>query len=200
MFFLNIKPPKLVKGKGLCKLAVESYDQVNEDLGWENELALWRGEASYIFLGKESWYGKLSYLLDHETCLENVNPKERRALRLKSAPYCLINSVLFHVNYDGVLLGCLKCEDANKVLKELHDGHVGGHFAGNTTAHKTLRVIYYWPNLFRDAHTYGRNYKNFQMSMGREVVPIQLVVISRPFEQWGLVYHRINYIEFFKTS
>jgi hypothetical protein len=43
--------------------------------------------------------------------------------------------------------------------------------------------------LFKDAHTYARNCKNCQLSIGREkreVVPLQSVVVSRPFEQWGL--------------
>jgi hypothetical protein len=86
-------------------------------------------------------------------------------------------------------LRCLECEDAEKVLRELHDGPAGGHFAGNTTSHKILRADYYWPTLFRDAHTYARNCKTCQMSVGREkreVVPLQPVTISRPFEQWGL--------------
>jgi hypothetical protein len=47
-FDLDIKPTKLVKGKGLCKLAAEAQDQVNEDPGWENEITLWCGEAAYI--------------------------------------------------------------------------------------------------------------------------------------------------------
>jgi hypothetical protein len=97
--------------------------------------------------------------------------------------------VLFRVNYDGALLICLEREDEDKVLKEIHDGLAGGHFAGNTTTHKILRVDYYWPTLFRDAHTYARNYKTCQMSTGREngaAVPLQPVGLSRPFEQWGL--------------
>jgi hypothetical protein len=97
--------------------------------------------------------------------------------------------VLFCVNYDGVLLRCLELEDANKVLKELHDGPAGGHFTGNTTAHKILRAGYYWPTLFKDAHTYTINCKTFQISVGREkrvFVPLQPVVVSKPFEQWGL--------------
>jgi hypothetical protein len=53
-FDLDIKPPKLVKGKGLCKLAVEAEDQVNEDLGWENEMKLWCGEVAHISPGKDS--------------------------------------------------------------------------------------------------------------------------------------------------
>ena len=139
-FDLDIKPTKLVKGQGLFKLVAEYWDQVNEDPRWENELALWCREASYVSPRKESWYDNLNYLLHHGTCLENLNPRERRSLRLKSTQYRLINSELFHVNYDGVLLRCLKREDADKNLKEIHDGPVGGHFVGNTTAHKILRV------------------------------------------------------------
>jgi hypothetical protein len=128
-------------------------------------MALWCGEASYISLGQESWYEKLTYLLHHGTCPKNLNPRERRALKLKSAQYRLINLVLFWVNYDGVLLRCLESEDAEKVPKELHDGPVGGSFARNTTAHKILRVGYYWPTLFKDAHTYTRNCKTCQISI-----------------------------------
>jgi hypothetical protein len=97
--------------------------------------------------------------------------------------------VLFWINYDGVLLICLNHEDVDKVLKDLHDGCVGGHFAGNTTAHKILRVGCYWPTLFKDAHTYARNYKTCQVSAGREkraAVPLQPVTVYRPFKQWGL--------------
>ena len=91
VFDLDIKPTKLVKGQGLCKLTAEAHDRINEDHGWENELALWCSEALYIPPGKESWYGKMIYLLHHGTCPENLNPKERRALRLKSAQCHLIN-------------------------------------------------------------------------------------------------------------
>jgi hypothetical protein len=188
-FDLNIKPAKLVEGKGLCKLAAKAQDQVNEYYGWENEMELWCGEAAYISLGLDSWYENLTYLLHHGTCPKNLNPRERKALRLKSAQYRLINSVLFWINYDGVLLICLEREDVDKVLKELHDGPVGGYFAGNITAHKILRANYYWPTLFKDSHNYARNCKTCQISVGREkrvAVPPQLVTVSRPFEKWGL--------------
>jgi hypothetical protein len=131
-------------------------------------LELWCGEDSYVSLGQESWYEKLNYLLHHGTFPENLNPRERRALRLKSTQYCLINSVLFCVNYDGVLLICLECEYEDNFLKELHDGPAGGHFTGNTTSHKILRVGYYWSTLFMDAHTYARKCKTCQISAERE--------------------------------
>ena len=74
---------------------------------------------------------------------EHWSSKQRRALRLKSASYQIIDGVLFRKNYDGVFLMCLEHEDAKKVIAELHDGPVGGHFSGDTTTHKILRARYY---------------------------------------------------------
>jgi hypothetical protein len=88
-----------------------------------------------------------------------------------------------------VLLRCLERKDADKVLKELHDGLAGGHFAGNTTTHKVLRVNYYWLTLFKDAHAYTGNCKTCQISVRkkrRAAIPLQPVTVSRPFEQWGV--------------
>jgi hypothetical protein len=34
----------------------------------------------------------------------------------------------------------------------LHTRHCGGHFAARTTAHKILRVGYYWPTILSDTH------------------------------------------------
>jgi hypothetical protein len=87
------------------------------------------------------------------------------------------------------LLRCLEKEDVERVLKELHDGPVGGHFAGETMTHNILREGYYWPTLFRDAHAYVRRCKVCQMSAGKEkkvAIPLQPMSISRPFEQWGI--------------
>ena len=80
---------------------------------------------------------------------------KKRDLRLKSAQYQLIDGVLFRQNYDQVLLRCLEKDDAEHILTELHDGPPGGHFSRETFAHKVLRVGYYWPTLFKDAHAHA---------------------------------------------
>ena len=43
---------------------------------------------------------------------------------------------------------CLDKDEMDVILKELHSGPAGGHFGGETTAHKILRDGYYWPTLF----------------------------------------------------
>jgi hypothetical protein len=47
---------------------------------------------------------------------------------------------LFINNYDGVLLRCIEIKDVDNVLKDMHDGPVGGHFSGDTTTHRVLRA------------------------------------------------------------
>ena len=75
-------------------------------------------------------------------------------------------------------------------MQELHDGPAGGHFGGNTTAHKILHAGYYWPTLFKDAHEYSRECKTCQTAAGRErkpTFPLQPVNIQQTFEQWGQI-------------
>ena len=67
----------------------------------------------------------------------------------------MINGVLFHHNYDNVLLRCLEKDDVDQVRTKLHDGPAGVHFCRETITHKVLRVGYYFPTLFRDAHVYA---------------------------------------------
>jgi hypothetical protein len=189
-FDLDIKPSKIVKGQGLCKLATEAQYLIKEkNSGWENELSLWFKKTLYVPPKKAPSYENLSYLLHHGTCLENLNPRERRTLRLKSAQYHLINFVLFCVNYDGVLLRCIEKDDAENALRELHDGPTGGNFMGETTTHKILRAGYYCPTLLKDAHAYVRKCKSCQVSTDREKrasIPLHPVTISIPFEQWEI--------------
>jgi hypothetical protein len=75
---------------------------------------------------------------------------------------------MFRKNYEGVLLRCLEKEYTKKVLKDLNDGAVGGHFARETITHKVLRDGYYWPTMFQDAHAYVRKCKTCQLSVGRK--------------------------------
>ena len=89
-----------------------------------------------------------------------------RALRLKSNLYHLANNVLYKKNNDGIWLRCLEKDDANHVLKEMHDGPASVHYGGETTAHKILRVGYYWPIVFRDWHAYARKCKVCQTTTG----------------------------------
>jgi hypothetical protein len=127
--------------------------------------------------------------LTHGSTPCNLDPKNRRALRLKYESFHLINDVLFRKNFDGVFLRCLEKEDLEKVLSKIHAGESSGHFSGDTTTHKVLRAGYYWPTLFKYAHTMSHKCIICQKAGGRvkkAAFPLQLVTVDAPFQQWGL--------------
>jgi len=66
--------------------------------------------------------------------------------------YFLTKNGLGWRNPDGVIPRYVNKEEANKLMVDLHSGHCGSHFAARTTAHKILRVGYYWPTIFFDTH------------------------------------------------
>ena len=49
------------------------------------------------------------------------------------------------------ILKCVGKEDANYILKEVHEGICGNHIGARTLAGKTLRQGYYWPTMLKDA-------------------------------------------------
>ena len=116
-----------------------------------------------------------------------LNFTKKRDLRLKSKQYQIVDDVLFRISYDSVLLRCPEKYKMEKVLRDLYDGPVGGHFGGDTTRHKILHASYYWLTLFKDAHSYVRRCKICQTAVGRQrepALPLQPINIDQPFEQW----------------
>ena len=104
----------------------------------------------------DSWYHDIKFFLLHGNALEHLESRSKRALRLRSSPYQLIDNILFKKNFEGVLLYCLERNEADSVLSQLHAGPARGHFGGETTTHKVLKAGYYWPTLFRDAYAFAR--------------------------------------------
>ena len=49
------------------------------------------------------------------------------------------------------ILKCVGKEDANYILKDVHEGVCGNHIEARTLSGKTLRQGYYWPTMLKDA-------------------------------------------------
>jgi hypothetical protein len=55
-----------------------------------------------------------------------------------------------------VILRCLEKNDIDKVLRDLHDGLVGGKFSIDFTMNKVLKVEYYWLMMLTDPGGFKR--------------------------------------------
>ena len=102
--------------------------------------------------GEENWMTLIvSYLKDGKL------PKgkdEARKLKVRSARYVLMNGVLYKRGFSQPYLRCLTSDEANYVLREVHEGACGSHSGAKSLVHKVVCAGYYWPNMQADAKAY----------------------------------------------
>ena len=72
------------------------------------------------------------------------------ALRLLATQYILCGGVLYGRSYEGVHLRCVDKEEAEKLIKEVHQGVCGLHMNGRMLAKKIVRLGLYWVTMEAD--------------------------------------------------
>ena len=93
----------------------------------------------------------ISYLKD-----ENLpeGKDEAKRLRVRSTRYVLLNDVLYKRGFSQPYLRCLSPDEANYVLREVHEGACGNHLGARSLIHKVVCAGYYWPTIQADAKAY----------------------------------------------
>ena len=59
-------------------------------------------------------------------------------------------------------LRCLSFEEADYVMREVHEGIYGNHSKSQSLVHKVVQARYYWPTMQKDAHAYVKTYDKCQ--------------------------------------
>ncbi|GKE68652.1 reverse transcriptase domain-containing protein [Tanacetum coccineum] len=60
---------------------------------------------------------------------------------------------LFQICADQIIRRCVHGQKAFDILKACHEGPTGGHHGANLTAKKIFDAGFFWPTIYRDAHT-----------------------------------------------
>ncbi|GJV08841.1 reverse transcriptase domain-containing protein [Tanacetum coccineum] len=60
---------------------------------------------------------------------------------------------LFKICADQIIRRCVHGQEAIDILKACHEGPTGGHHSANLTARKVFDAGFFWPTIYRDAHT-----------------------------------------------
>jgi len=106
---VEIKPASIVKGQGFCKMPVGASLMPENP---SEEVQVYKVSLNDV----ESLYVDIIYYLKNGYAPPNLDHTKKRALRLKAKQYQLVNDVLFIINYDSILLRCLKKAEVEKVL------------------------------------------------------------------------------------
>ena len=69
---------------------------------------------------------------------------------------------LYKRGFSTPILKCMGKEDANYVLREVHEGICGNHIRARSLATKTLRQGYYWPTILKNGTELVKKCKIYQ--------------------------------------
>ena len=83
----------------------------------------------------------ISYLVD-KTYPTGLSREEKSLFQHKVAPYTIIQGILFKLEADEKLKRCLEKKEQKQVMRALHFGPSGGHFAAITMANRIRSAEY----------------------------------------------------------
>ena len=117
------------------------------------------GEVSPV-MSKPSWMDPIWDYLVNGTLPSD--PKEASKLKARSARFTVHRGTLYKRGFSASILKCVGKEDANYILREVHEGICGNHIGARTLVGKTLRQGYYWPTMLKDTTELVRKCKACQ--------------------------------------
>jgi hypothetical protein len=79
---------------------------------------------------------------------------QKKQLVVKSTNYQLIAGNLYKLGVDGILRRCVLEHESLVILEEVHEGIVGGYYAGRATTQNILCAGLWWPMLHKDVKEY----------------------------------------------
>ena len=136
----------------LAKLATASQEDLDRRILVEHLLKPSiniNSEEIFLVMTTSSWMDPIWDYLINGTLPSN--PKETSKLRERSARFAFLRETLYKRGFSVPLLKCIGKEDANYVLREVHEGICDNHIEAWALAGKTLRQGYYWPTMLKDA-------------------------------------------------
>ena len=112
-----------------------------------------------------------------------------RKLKVWAARFILIKDVLYKRGFSCPYLRCLGNEEADYVMREVHEGICGNHSGSRSLVHKLMRTGYYWPTMQADAEAYVKAYnkcQRFSNIIRQPTEELAPMTAPWPFAQWGL--------------
>ena len=136
---------------------------------------------------EENWTTPLIAYL-RSGILPNGKDAERK-LKVQASRFVLIRDVLYKRGFSRLYLRCLSHDEADYVIREVHEGICGNHSRARSLVHKLIRAGYYWPTILKNAQAYVKacdkcqRFSNLIRQPSEELTPI---TVPWPFAQWGL--------------
>uniref|UniRef100_A0A2N9F4Z3 Uncharacterized protein n=1 Tax=Fagus sylvatica TaxID=28930 RepID=A0A2N9F4Z3_FAGSY len=110
-------------------------------------------------------------------------------LKVRASRFLMLQGTLYKRGFSLPYLRCLAPDEANYVMREIHEGVCGDHSGARALQRKIVRAGYYWPSMKADTYQFVQHcdkcqrFANLLHSPPMELVPM---TAPWPFAQWGL--------------
>ncbi|XP_076959920.1 uncharacterized protein LOC143636132 [Bidens hawaiensis] len=141
---IHIKRSENKLGDALSKLASTNFEHFAKDIRVEvlDHPSVPQNQVLVIQTGVESWMSPI---------IAYLSSGEAQKIKHKALNYQLTDGILYRRSFLGPLLCCVDAEDANYLIREIHEGICGLHAGPRMTVAKIMNTGYYWPGMHLDA-------------------------------------------------
>ncbi|XP_076938751.1 uncharacterized protein LOC143607062 [Bidens hawaiensis] len=148
---VHIKRSENRPADALSKLASTSFEHLGRDVRIEvlDAPSVPQYQVLVIQAGMTSWMEPIRACLSSGILPEDK--AEARKIHHKALCYQVHDGILFRKSFLSLLLRCVDAEDANYVIREIHEGICGLHAGPRMVVAKVMNAGYYWPGMHMDA-------------------------------------------------
>ncbi|GJZ52168.1 reverse transcriptase domain-containing protein [Tanacetum coccineum] len=121
--------------------------------------------------------------------IKGMSTQQKRKFFKDVKHYFWDDPYLFHTCADQIIRRCVHGQEAFEILKACHEGPTGGHHSANLTARKVFDVGFFWPTIYRDAHTMIKSCDTCQRQgkiSQRDEMPQNAIQVCEIFDVWGI--------------
>ncbi|GJZ08804.1 reverse transcriptase domain-containing protein [Tanacetum coccineum] len=136
-----------------------------------------------------SWFADYANYHAGNFIIKGMTTQQKKKFFKDVKHYFWDDPYLFRICVDQIIRRCVHGQEAIDILKACHEGPTGGHHSANLTARKVFDAGFFWPTIYRDAHTMIKSCDTCQRQgkiSQRDEMPQNAIQVYEIFDLWGI--------------
>ena len=150
-------------------------------------------DESLLLVENTPWYAHIANYLATGEALVDWKAQDRMFFIAKIHSYYWEKPFLYKYCANQIIKKCVPEAEQQGILSHCHENACGGNFTSQKTTRKVLQSGFYWPSIFKDAHTVSKECDKCQR-LGkisrRHMMPLNFIYVVDLFYVWGIDFMR----------